>query len=119
MIQCTIIMTVLILFYFHTILVEYMENVVLDLDEQLVRCYWYMFEFECVIAWYTMRHDTIAIAHSLAIQLQRRCHMDGFDMILIEYMERYVLRLLRKNRKYVGINWCIIEYEGVNACCEV
>ena len=26
-------------------------------------------EFECVIAWYTMHHSTIAIAHSRAIQL--------------------------------------------------
>ena len=25
---------------------------------------WCMFEIECVIAWYTMHHDIIAIAHS-------------------------------------------------------
>ena len=47
-----------------------MENVVLALDEQLVRWYWYMFEFECVITWYTMHHNAIAIAYSPAIQLQ-------------------------------------------------
>ena len=44
------------------ILIEYMERCRLALDEQEVRCYWCMFEFECVIACYTMRHDTIAIA---------------------------------------------------------
>ena len=51
--------------------VDIWNAVLLTLDEQLVR--WYnkcMFEFECVITWYTMHHDTIAIAHSRAIQLQ-------------------------------------------------
>ena len=35
-----------------------------------------MYEFEYVIAWYTMYYDTIAIAHSPAIQLQWQWHTD-------------------------------------------
>ena len=45
------------------------NGIILTLDEQTVRWYWCMFEFECAIAWYTMHHDTIAIAHPPAIQI--------------------------------------------------
>ena len=61
------------------------------LDKQGVRWYWYIFRFECVIAWSTMRHETIIIAHSAAI----RTHDIGDDtalgmtLMLIEYMKRY------------------------------
>ena len=49
--------------------------IVLALDEQKVRWYLGMFEFECVIAWYTtLHHDTITIEHSPAIQLQWQLH---------------------------------------------
>ena len=56
-------------------LIEYMERyragcVMLILDEQRVRWYSCMFEFECIIAWYTMHHDTNAFAHSPTIQQQ-------------------------------------------------
>ena len=51
------------------------NGVVLALDEQRVRWYWCMFEFECVIAWCTMHHDTIVIAYSAAIQT----HYNGYD----------------------------------------
>ena len=33
------------------------NGIVLVLDEQQVRCYWCMFEFECAIAWYTIYHE--------------------------------------------------------------
>ena len=46
------------------------NGVVLVLDEQYVRWYWCMFEFKCVITWYTMHYNTITIAHSPTIQLQ-------------------------------------------------
>ena len=39
----------------------------------MVRWYWCMFEFECVITRCTMHHDTITIAHSAAILT----HYDG------------------------------------------
>ena len=41
----------------------------LGLDEQDVRWYWCMFEFECGLACYTMHHETIAISYSRAIQI--------------------------------------------------
>ena len=48
--------------------------IVLALDEQKVRWYLGMFEFECVIVWYTLHHDTITIEHSTATQLQWQLH---------------------------------------------
>ena len=39
-------------------------------NRKYVGMHWCMFEFECVITWYTMHHDTIAIVHLPAIQLQ-------------------------------------------------
>ena len=42
----------------------------LALAEQIVRWYWYMFEFECVIAWYMIHYNAIAITHSPAIEIQ-------------------------------------------------
>ena len=39
------------------------------LTEQAVRSYLRMFEFECVVTWYTMHYDKVTIAHSPAIQL--------------------------------------------------
>ena len=45
------------------------NGIVLAVDEQPVRWYRSLFESECDIAWYTMHHDTIAIAHPLAIQI--------------------------------------------------
>ena len=47
----------------------------LAVDEQEVRWYWCMFEFEYAIALYTMHHETITIAHLLAIKLQWQWHM--------------------------------------------
>ena len=38
---------------------------------------WCMLEFECVIAWCTMHHGTIAIAYSPAVQI----HYNGDDGI--------------------------------------
>ena len=46
------------------------NGIVLALDEQEVRWYWCIFEFECLIALYTVHHNIIAIAYSRAIQLQ-------------------------------------------------
>ena len=56
---------------FALMLIEYVGRfIVLALDEQTVRWYWCMFEFECVIVWYTLHHDTITITYSRATQLQ-------------------------------------------------
>ena len=42
-------------------LIEYMGRcTVLALDEQKVRWYWCIFEFEYVIAWYTMQYICIS-----------------------------------------------------------
>ena len=50
---------------FALMLIEYMGRcIVLALDEQKVRWYWCMFEFEYVIAWYTMRYIYICILRS-------------------------------------------------------
>ena len=48
--------------------------IVLDLDEQSVRWYWCMVEFECGITWCTMHHDTIAIAMANTLQWQCMTH---------------------------------------------
>ena len=50
------------------------NGIVLALDEQGVRWYWCIFEFECVITWCIKRHDTITITHFLVIQLQWQWH---------------------------------------------
>ena len=56
-------------------LIECMKRyIVLALDEQQVRWHLGMFELECVIAWYTLHHDTITIEHSPDIQLQWQLH---------------------------------------------
>ena len=75
------------------------NGIVLAFNEQDVRWYWCMFEFECVIAWYTMPHDTITTALSPAIQLQwqwhtalRSCWLDiwnGIALVLDEQKVRW------------------------------
>ena len=80
----------------------------LTLNEQEVRWYWWMFEFECVIAWYTMHHATIAITHSPAIQLQWQWHTADSTLMLIEYME---LILLALDGQEVSWYWCMFEFE--------
>ena len=46
------------------------NDILFGLDQQSVRWYNRMFEFECDFAWYTMHRDTIiAITHSRDIQI--------------------------------------------------
>ena len=62
------------------------DGVTLPLDEQQVRWYWCISEFECVITWYTMDYyDTIAIiANSPAIKIQWWWHTYGCALMSIE-----------------------------------
>ena len=43
------------------------RGILLALTKQEVRWYWCMFQFECVIVWYIMQHETIIIEYSSAI----------------------------------------------------
>ena len=62
----------------------------LTLDEQLVRWYWCMFEFECVIVWYTMQYISPSQLHThLLFKYTLMAMTHGCVLTLIEYMERY------------------------------
>ena len=72
-------------------------RIVLAFDEQNVRWYWCMFEFECVNAWYTVysikpvppvQHKTITITHLLC-KHTTLVMAYGSALMLIEYMERH------------------------------
>ena len=78
-----------------------------------------MFEFEGVIErsvydapWHD--HNCTLVCYSTTTAMPHGRFLHDVDWIY-----GTVPRLLRKNREYVGINWCIIEYEGVNSCCAV
>ena len=78
----------------------------LALPEQIVRWYWYMFEFECVIAWYKMHYHAIAIAHSPAIEI----HYNGNDIQLcanVDAIYGMVSCWFWTNRRYVSIGACL------------
>ena len=66
----------------------------LALDEQYVRWYWCMFEFECVITWYVYGircnlKPSATIVHSPAMQTHYNDNVDGSALVFIEYMEWY------------------------------
>ena len=93
------------------------DGIVLAFNEQQVCWYWCMFEFECVIAWYTMHHDTIAIAHPPAIQLQWEWHT-AMTLMLIEYMERCRVGFGRTGSTLVLLNvwiwmWHCLVYDAL------
>ena len=78
------------------------NDVVVALDGQAVRWHWYMFSFECVIVWYTMRHGTIAITYTTAISI----HYNGNDTRLcadVGWIHGTVSCWLCANRQCVGI----------------
>ena len=77
-------------------------NGIVLLDEQQVRWYWCMFEFECVIAWYTMHHNAIAIAHPSAIQLQLQWHA-ALRWCLLNIWNGVILAL---DEQFV--RWCLV-----------
>ena len=61
----------------------------LALDEQEVRWCWCMFEFECVITWYTIHDDTITITLSPNTFITMAMSHDyALILMLLEYMER-------------------------------
>ena len=73
-------------------LVEYMKRyIVLDLGGQDVRWYWCMFEFECVITWYTIRYGTITLYTRLLLKHITMALTYGSTLLLIECMERYIV----------------------------
>ena len=64
------------------------NGVMLVSNEQDVCWYWWMFEFECAIAWYTINHDTIACTLACYSNTMATAHGCILMLMLIEYMER-------------------------------
>ena len=89
----------------------------LPLDEQKVRWYWYMFEFECVMTWYTTHYDTITIAHSPAMQT----HYNGNDIRLCAdaWLNIWNGIVLVLNEQKVRWYWCIFEFECAITWCKM
>ena len=89
-------------------------GVMLALDEQEVRWYWYVFQFECAIAWYTMHHER---HHD---NCTPACRSTTMAMILygsalifdVDWIYGTVSCWLWTNRKYVGID--IVFYLNVS-----
>ena len=78
-----------------------LNGVILAVDEQEVRWYWFMFEFASAIAWYTMYyHNYILACYITAMTMIRLCAD-------IECIYGTILCWLLTNRTYVGIGACL------------
>ena len=86
----------------------------LALDEQKVRCYWCMFEFECDITWYTMHHEWHE-RNLLYSYLLFNYNGDGIHtvlLILIENVERYRVGFERTGCTLILIGACLYLYDA-------
>ena len=76
----------------------------LALDGQAVRWYWYTFEFESVIDWYTMHDGTIVIV--LSPNTFTAMAMTHDSALMLAWLEYLVSVWVWTNRQYVSMGAC-------------
>ena len=70
------------------------NDVVFTLDEQCVRLYWCVLEFEASCCWRSMQYEVVMMQPSRALQIHYNGD-DGCAFILVAYMERCRVGLVR------------------------